>query len=247
MSALAPSIRLRQPVIATSQLDRVVDLLQSRLGLGISHRVEDAPSHAEFGLRAAHLPVGEQFIEVVEPRRTDVPVARHRERLGGDGGYMVILHVPSVDAAKARVLAQGARIVWEGGDAVRAIHLHPRDTGGTLLSLAEDMRGDEWEQAGKGWRAHVRTGVVTSIARADIACHDPGQCAETWSRLLGIGRGGTDGLTLTLAEGSLRFVHSVGQPHGPSGLALLAAGPVDPGPVIKIGSLDISLICPTAA
>ena len=242
MSAPGPMIRLRQPVIATSQLDRVVELLQSRLGLGVSHRVEDAPSHAEFGLRAAHLPVGEQFIEVVEPCQTDVPVARHRQRLGGDGGYMVILHVPSLAAAKQRVLDQGARIVWEGGDAVRAIHLHPRDTGGILLSLAEDRLGDEWEQAGKGWRAHVRTDVVTSISRADIACLDPGQCVETWSRLLGIGRQGTDGLTLQLADGRLRFVQAVGQPHGPSGLALRAAAPVDPGPVIKIGNLDISLV-----
>lgn len=246
MTETANGIRLRQPVIATRQRDAVVSALQDLFDLGVSHRVEDAPSHAEFGLRAAHLPVGEQFIEVVEPLREDVPVARHLARLGGDGGYMVILHVPSLDAAARRVREAGARIIWEGGDAVRAIHLHPRDTGGTLLSLATDMLGDEWAQAGMGWRAHVRTTKVSGIARADIACRDPDDCALLWSSLLGVERSGGDGLTLQLGEGALRFVPAIGQPHGPSGLTLTATTPVEPGAVLKIGNLDISLTPPPA-
>ena len=242
MADPANGLRLRQPVVATRRLQAVVDALQETFDLGVSHRVEDAPSHAEFGLRAAHLPVGEQFIEVVEPQRDDVPVARHLARLGGDGGYMVILQVPSVDAARERVMAHGARIIWEGGDAVRAVHLHPRDTGGTLLSLAQDMRGDAWEQAGKGWRAHSRTGTVSRIERADIACHAPDECARTWSALLGVERDKGDGLTLQLAEGALRFVRTVGQPHGPSGLALAATAPGTAGTALKVGNLDFSLV-----
>lgn len=237
-------LRLRQPVIATRQRDKVVAALQSLFGLGISHKVEDAPSHAEFGLRAAHLPVGEQFIEVVEPLRDDVPVARHLARLGSDGGYMMILQVPSVEEAARRVRDKGARIIWDGGDVVRAIHLHPRDTGGTLLSLAEDMQGDAWEQAGEGWRAHVCTDHVCRIAYGDIACADPAACAELWSDLLGVARSGSDGLTLKLAEGALRFVPTIGQPHGPSGLTLTRTpgSPIEAGTALKIGSLDIRVM-----
>ncbi len=241
MSGTATGLRLRQPVIATRQRDLVVASLQSLFGLDVSHRVDDAPSHAEFGLRAAHLPVGEQFIEVVEPQRDDVPAARHLARLGGDGGYMVILQVPSVEAAKQRVRASGAAIIWEGGESVHALHLHPRDTGGILLSLAEDRLGDAWAQAGADWRAHVRTGKVGSILAANIAVHDPAACAQLWSALLGVPRSGMDGLTLQLDEGSLRFVRTMGQTHGPSGLTLAATVPVEAGAALKIGNLDISL------
>lgn len=236
-------IRLRQPVVATRHRDKVVAALQSLFGLDISYTVDGAPSHAEFGLRAAHLPVGEQFIEVIEPLREDVPAGRHLARLGGDGGYMVILQVPSVAEAAKRVRAHGTRIVWEGGDSVRAIHLHPRDTGGTLLSLAQDMRGDAWGQAGGNWRAHVRTHRVHRIERADIACEDPARSAALWSALLGIQRSGSDGLTIGLEEGSLRFVPAIGQPHGPSGLTLARTpgAPVELGAALKIGNLDISV------
>lgn len=236
-------IRLRQPVVATRHRDRVVAALQSLFGLGISHKVEDAPSHAEFGLRAAHLPVGEQFIEVIEPLRDDTPAGRHLARLGGDGGYMVILQVPSVEAAAARARAQGVRVIWEGGDAVKAAHLHPGDLGGTLLSLAQDMRGDAWAQAGEEWRAHVRTDHVHRIERADIACGNPAECAAAWSALLGVDRSGADGLTLLLDEGSLRFVRAIGQPHGPSGLTLAGTpgSPIEAGTALKIGNLDIGV------
>lgn len=236
-------LRLRQPVVATRHRDKVVTALQSLFGLGISHTVEDAPSHAEFGLRAAHLPVGEQFIEVIEPLRDDVPAGRHLARLGGDGGYMVILQVPSAEEAAKRVRAQGARIIWEGGDAVYAVHLHPKDTGGTLLSLAQDMKGDSWGQAGENWRAHVRTDHVHHIERADIACEDPVASAVLWSALLGVERSGSDGFALQLDEGSLRFVPAIGQPHGPSGLTLARTpgSPIELGTALKIGNLDISV------
>lgn len=243
----AAGIRLRQPVIATRQRDKVVMALQSLFGLGVSHRVDDAPSHAEFGLRAAHLPVGEQFIEVIEPQRDDVPAGRHLARLGGDGGYMVILQVPSVEAAARRATAQGVRIIWEGGDVVRAVHLHPRDTGGTLLSLAQDMCGDAWAQGGEDWRAHVRTDHVRRITGADVACEDPAASAALWSTLTGVERSGPGGLTLRLDEGALHFIRAIGQPHGPSSLTLerTPGSPIGTGTALKIGNLDIRVL-PTA-
>lgn len=237
-------IRLRQPVIAARSRDKVVSSLRSLFGLGVSHVVDDALSHAEFGLRAAHLPVGEQFIEVIEPQRDDVPAGRHLTRLGGDGGYMVILQVPSLDEAACRVRAHGVRIVWEGGDVVKAVHLHPRDTGGTLLSLAQDMCGDAWAQAGENWRDHVCTDHVCRIGIADIACENPAESATLWSAIIGVERSGADGLTLRLGEGALRFVPTTGQPHGPSGLTLIRSrgSGIGVGTALKIGNLDIRVM-----
>lgn len=235
--------RLRQVVVATSSRDRVVEALRSKFGLGVSHWVDDAPSHAEFGLRAAHLPVGDQFIEVVEPKRPDVPVGRHLARMGGDGGYMVILQIPSLEDAARRVREQGARIIWEGGDAVRAIHIHPHDAGGTLLSLAQDMQGDAWAQAGEGWRSHIWTDVVCGMSVAEIACHKPARWADRWSALLGVERSGDEGFTLQLGDTSLRFVATVAQPHGPSGLTFTPSckAAVSERTMLKIGQLDIRL------
>ena len=154
---------------------------------------------------------------------------------------MVILQIPSLENAARRVRAHGARIVWEGGEFVRAIHLHPRDTGGTLLSLAQDMRGDAWAQAGEGWRSHMRTDVVCGISVAEIACYDPVRCSERWSALLGVERSGDDGFTIGLAQSSLRFVATVTQPHAPSGLTLARSNGASAahGAMLKIGRLDI--------
>src|SRR5688500_18643054 len=92
-------VRLRQLVLATARLDAVVGTLHDEFDLTVSDRVDGAPSHDEFALRSATLVAGSQFLEIIEPVRPEAPAARHLERLGGDGGYMVIVEVPSAREA----------------------------------------------------------------------------------------------------------------------------------------------------
>jgi hypothetical protein len=75
------------------------------------------------------------------------------------------------------------------GDAMlwsEAIHLHPKDTGGCLLSVdrhsggADTMGGYLW--AGPDWQSSVRRDVV--ISGAVMQCDDPAARAQRWARLL---------------------------------------------------------------
>src|SRR4051794_11489447 len=148
---LSPAVRLRQVVIGTSRLDAVAAELNEAYDLAVTDRLEDAPSHSKFSLRSATLTVGSQFIEIVEPQRPDAAVARHLQRLGDDGGYMLILEVPSARWARSRADELGLRVIWEGGTGVHAVHLHPLDIGGTLLSLGEARPPGTWSQGGPTW------------------------------------------------------------------------------------------------
>ncbi|HEY6179891.1 MAG TPA: hypothetical protein VIX73_35810, partial [Kofleriaceae bacterium] len=114
------------------------------------------------------------------------------DRRGGDGGYMYILDCHDLDARHTQLGALGIRIVQDTrtGDAwlwSRAIHLHPKDTGGCLLSIdrhsggTDTMGGYRW--AGADWQSKVRRDVV--ISGAVMQCDDPAATAERWARLLG--------------------------------------------------------------
>jgi hypothetical protein len=80
--------RLRQVALVARELDPVVAALERTLGLAVAFR---DPGVAEFGLRNALFPVGDQFLEVVSPTQPGTTAGRLLERRGGDGGYMVIV------------------------------------------------------------------------------------------------------------------------------------------------------------
>ena len=81
--------RLRQVALVAHDLDAVVAELHEAFGLEVAF---SDPAVATFGLRNAVIPIGTQFIEVVSPTRDGTAGGRQLQRLGGDGGYMVICH-----------------------------------------------------------------------------------------------------------------------------------------------------------
>ena len=78
------------------------------------------PGVAEFGLRNAVLPVGCRFLEVVSPVRADATAARYMDRLGGDGGYMVLVQTADLAADRRRLATLGVRVVWQVTPASRS-------------------------------------------------------------------------------------------------------------------------------
>jgi len=176
-------MRLRQVALIARDLQTTVDDIRRLLELGEPFH---DPGVGVFGLHNAVLPVGDTFLEIVSPLRDDCSGARYLERRGGDGGYMVIVQTDDLAGARQRIEAARARIVFEHAlDDIATIHLHPRDTGGCLLSIDAAEPPSEWRWAGPDWRDRIRTVCCESITGVEIQCDDVTDVAARWARILG--------------------------------------------------------------
>lgn len=198
-------MRLRQVVLVAEDLAAAVDRLSDALGAGAPFQ---DPGVKVFGLENAVLPIGDTFLEVVSPLTPDAPAARYRARHGGDGGYMLMVQSDDLGRDRARVEAQGVRLAWEGAlDDIAGIHLHPKDTGGPLLSLDQPRPPASWHWAGPGWDGRSRSDVSRTITAAEVASPEPERLARRWGELLDrpVASEG-DGFAIVLEPGTLRFV-----------------------------------------
>lgn len=184
-----PYLRLRQIALVARALERVEPQLTSVLATEVCFR---DPGVAKYGLHNALWALGGTFLEVVAPSRDDTAAGRYLDRRGGDGGYMYIVDCDDLDARRAQLRALGVRVVEDirAGDAElwsEAVHLHPKDTGGCLLSIDRHSGGSDlmggYRWAGPDWQSKVRRDVV--ISGAVMQCDDPAATAQGWARLLG--------------------------------------------------------------
>ncbi len=177
------------------------------------------PAVEVFGLKNVVMPVGGEFLEVLEPFRDDASGARYLARRGGDAGYMVILQDDDALAHRARLEAEGVRVIAASrpGRYVYT-HFHPADCAGVLLSI-DSVEGDagwrepksDWPPAGPNWR-DCESQTSLGIASVTIQARDPLAAAERWSILLDrratrVGRA----LEFALDPGLIRFVGAVDQ------------------------------------
>ncbi|HVM53363.1 MAG TPA: VOC family protein, partial [Acidimicrobiales bacterium] len=152
-------IRLRQVALVAHDLDAVVADLGAVLGLQVAFR---DPGVAAFGLVNAVLPLGSQFVEVVSPTREGTAGGRQLERMGGDGGYMVICHTDDQAPFRERAAAMSIRSAIDADDhGYKIWQLHPGDTGGSFLEIdfqpGWTETGGPWMPAGQGWHDAVCT------------------------------------------------------------------------------------------
>ncbi len=147
----------------------------------------------KYGLENSLFAAGGAFLEIVSPTQPNTAGGRYLERRKGDGGYMFIVDCDDLEARREHFNKLGVRIVQDlkRGDDVsisEAIHLHPKDTGGCLLSVdrhsggADMMGGYHW--AGPSWQANDRSKTVKSIIGATMQCDDPSETAQRWSEIL---------------------------------------------------------------
>lgn len=173
-------MRLRQVVLVAEELDPVVAEIREATGAGTPFHDEGV---ALFGLRNAVMPLGDTFIEVVSPVVADTAAGRFRDRLGGDGGYMVMFESDDRVAARERATAADVRIAWEIElDDIAGTHFHPADTGGAIVSVDQPVVPGEWRWAGEDWRGRAGDGAVTG---AVIAVPDPAAVSAKWEAVLG--------------------------------------------------------------
>jgi hypothetical protein len=183
-------MRIRQIALVAADLDAALADLTSVLGIDVAFHDEGV---AVFGLRNGVMPVGEHFLEVVSPRDEGTSAGRYLQRRGGDGGYMVIFQTHDLATRRRHFGQSGVRIAWEIAlDDIETAHLHPRDTGGAIVSVDEARPWESWRWAGPRWRDHVKTGRVTGLAGVEIQSEDPDALAGRWSQIFEI----------PLAEGS---------------------------------------------
>jgi hypothetical protein len=207
-----PYLRLRQIALVARALEPVERQLTSVLATEVCYR---DPGVSKYGLHNALWALGGTFLEVVAPIRDRTAAGRYLDRRGGDGGYMCIVDCDDLDARRAQLASLGVRVVEDvhTGDRVvwsEAVHLHPKDTGGCLLSIdrhsggTDMMGGYRW--AGTDWQSKARRDVV--IAGAVMQCDDPAATAQRWARLLRrpVAIGPDGGHELALDNAVVRFV-----------------------------------------
>lgn len=178
-------IRLRQVALVARDLGRIVDELRDSFGLAVAYR---DPAVASFGLHNAVLPVGNQFIEIVSPTRDGTAGGRQLERLGGDGGYMVICHTDDHPTLRQRVLDLGVRTAIDAEEhGYRFLQLHPADTGGSFLEIDFQPGGEDpsgpWLPAGPDWQRARNTEVVDAITAVTVQSRDPSGTASRWAAI----------------------------------------------------------------
>ncbi|HZK98494.1 MAG TPA: VOC family protein [Caulobacteraceae bacterium] len=206
-------MRLRQVALIARQIAPVGTALEAVFGLKAGFR---DPAVRVFGLANVVMPVGGEFLEVLEPIREDASGARYLARRGGDAGYMVILQASDALAHRARLEAEGVRIIAARGEGrYRFSHFHPADCAGVLLSIdsveGADWRApmSDWPPAGPDW-GDFASEVSLGITAVTLQSRDPLAAAEGWSMLLDrpVTRAG-DTLELRLDQGAIRFIAPV--------------------------------------
>jgi hypothetical protein len=195
-------IRLRQIALVAHDLAKAREDIAAVLG--VSYAYAD-PGVGKYGLHNAVFPIGDTFLEVVSPTAGGTTAGRLLDKRGGDGGYMVILQVDNLQAARQQALEAGVRFAdVMDGDGFAFTHLHPKDTGGAMISLDHMDPKERWEWGGPGWREHAVTEISLGITGAEIQAFDPPKMAARWAEVLGLPLDGDR--RISLDGGEIRFV-----------------------------------------
>jgi hypothetical protein len=207
-------MRLRQVAWMAHKIEPIAAQLTEVFGLQVGFR---DPGVEYFGLNNVVMPVGGEFLEVLEPFRDDASGARYLARRGGDAGYMVILQDADALAHRARLEAEGVRVIARSrGDDYLYTHFHPGDCAGVLLSF-DSVAGDaawrepksEWPPAGPKWREH-QSNEALGISAVTLQSRDPLAACERWCKLLDRPAATSgDALEIRLDRGAVRFIAPV--------------------------------------
>ncbi len=122
--------------IATKGIDEALKFWENALGLKNVHTevVEDQK------VRVAMLPIGESRIELLEATAEDSPIAKFLEKRGG-GIHHIAVEVEDIEAALAKLKAEGIRLIDEkpriGAEGCLVAFVHPSSANGVLLELVQ--------------------------------------------------------------------------------------------------------------
>lgn len=122
--------------IAVQSLDATIPFYRDNLGMALLG-IEEV---AEQKVRVAMLQIGESKIELLEPTSGDSPVAKFIEK-NGPGIHHLAYEVNDIEAAIAKLVAEGARMIDEkprnGAHGTRIAFVHPKSSNGVLTELCQ--------------------------------------------------------------------------------------------------------------
>jgi hypothetical protein len=233
-------IRLRQVVLAAWKRDPVAKQLEEQIGFRDGY---NDPNVIAFGLENVVYSTGDTFVEIVSPVQEGSAAGRTLDKQG-EGGYMAIFQVPDISSVRRRVSEMDIRVVWHAElDDIAAMHLHPKDIGGAIVSIDQPEPPQSWRWAGPSWiGADVprQPGGVRGITVRD---RDPISLAGRWGEVLGVPvQPEDDGAALVLDEGRqcVRFVQvGAGEREGISEFFIAASGKPRE---LSIGGVTFSLV-----
>ncbi|HSM96772.1 MAG TPA: hypothetical protein VLT91_12055 [Rhizomicrobium sp.] len=204
-------MRLRQIALVARDIEPVHAALNAVFRLKIAFR---DPGVGVFGLVNAVMPVGGDFLEIVQPVKDDASASRYLHRRGGDAGYMLIFQAPDALAHRDRLAARGIRLIARHDTPQYTFtHFHPGDFNGVLTSIDTEGDGTSWREpmgkwppAGKSWKDHLAPDDILGIAGATVQFKDPSAIAQSWSELFEVERAGN---TILFDNAEIRFVSPV--------------------------------------
>jgi methylmalonyl-CoA/ethylmalonyl-CoA epimerase len=122
--------------IAVTSLEATLPFYRDNLGMAFAG-IEEV---AEQNVRVAMLQNGESKVELLEPTSEESPVARFIEK-NGAGIHHIAYEVADIEAAIAKLLAGGARMIDEkprhGAHGTRIAFIHPKSSNGVLTDLCQ--------------------------------------------------------------------------------------------------------------
>jgi methylmalonyl-CoA/ethylmalonyl-CoA epimerase len=130
--------RLNHVAIAVPDIKAATATYRDVLGGQVSEEVEQ-PDH---GVTTVFVELPNTKIELLEPLGQDSPIAKFLEKNGSGGMHHVCYEVVDIDAAIAKMVKAGARVLGDGGWKIGAhgkpvVFLHPKDFCGTLVELEQ--------------------------------------------------------------------------------------------------------------
>ena len=126
--------------IAVKSLEENLPFYRDNLGMAFAG-IEEV---AEQKVRVAMLQIGESKIELLEPTSEESPIAKFLEK-NGTGVHHLAYEVNDIEAAIAKMLADGARMVDQtprnGAHGTRIAFVHPKSSNGILTELCQCGHG----------------------------------------------------------------------------------------------------------
>ena len=206
------TIQLRQICLVARELKPVIEDLTTILGINTCY-VD--PGVGKFGLENTLMPIGRNFLEVVAPVEEGTAGGRYLERRGGDGGYMVITQIDTLQnqqAIRQRALDNGIRIAWEAErEGWKLSQLHPKDMIASFFEIEYDIHEDfqgHWNPVGGlGWEDQVKQDVTVDYLGVELQGPDPTALAELWGKVSGLPvQGHGSDLSIHFNNATIRFV-----------------------------------------
>jgi len=128
--------------IAVPSVDEAAGFYEEKLGLRVSGR-ETVPHRR---VTVGFISIGEAKIELVQPDAPDAPVAKFLSERG-PGLHHICFEVDDIEAEFQRLKDAGVKLVdpepQSGAGGTKAFFIHPKSTGGVLIELSQQVRGND--------------------------------------------------------------------------------------------------------